>query len=140
MLLVKEYQYLVSNLQGNAEKFYSKAYGINSNSKVIGNLDHISPRLVLGELANNILSYIQMLNTTDTQECETDVISNEEKQGIQYVVGHIFHKFYKKFRSKKDCESVRIQELLSILKSAKVEEDDIQRLVNVKDMWYLESK
>ena len=58
MLLVKEYQYLVSNLQGNAEKFYSKAYGINSNSKVIGNLDHISPRLVLGELANNILSYI----------------------------------------------------------------------------------
>ena len=81
-----------------------------------------------------------MLSGTDIQECEIDVISDKEKQGLQYVVGHIFHKFYKKFRSKKDCESVRIQELLSILKSAKVEEDDIQRLVNVKDMWYLESK
>ena len=56
-----------------------------------------------------------------------------KKQGLQYVVGHIFHKFYKKFRSKKDWESVRIQELLSILKSAKIEEDDTQRLVNVKD-------
>ena len=42
-----------------------------------------------------------MLNATDTQKCEIDVISNEEKQGIQYVVGHIFHKCCKKFRSKK---------------------------------------
>ena len=81
-----------------------------------------------------------MLSGTDIQECEIDVISDKEKQGLQYVVGHIFHKFYKKFRSKKDWESVRIQELLSILKSAKIEEDDTQRLVNVKDRWSLESK
>ena len=133
MPLVKEYQRLVSNFQGNAETFYSKAYGINKNSKVIGNLDLISTRLMLGELANNILSYIQMLSGTDTLEREIDVISDKEKQGLQYVVGHIFHKFYKKFRSKKDWESVRIQELLSILKSAKIEEDDTKRLVNVKD-------
>ena len=133
MPLVKEYQCLVSNFQGNAEKFYSKAYGINSNSKVIGNLDLISTKLMLGELANNILSYMQMLNSSDTQEREINVISEKEKQGLQYVVGHIFHKFYKKFRSKKDWESVRIQELLSILKSAKIEEDDTRRLVNVKD-------
>ena len=101
MPLVKEYQRLVSNFQGNAETFYSKAYGINKNSKVIGNLDLISTRLMLGELANNILSYIQMLSGTDTLECEIDVICDKEKQGLQYVVGHIFHKFYKKFRSKK---------------------------------------
>ena len=67
---------------------------------------------MLGELANNILSYIQMLSGTGTLECEIDVISDKEKQGLQYVVRHIFHKFYKKFRSKKDWESVRIQELL----------------------------
>ena len=58
MPLVKEYQCLVSNFQGNAESFYSKAYGINSNSKVIGNLDLIGTRIMLGELANNILSYM----------------------------------------------------------------------------------
>ena len=52
---------------------------------------------------------------------------------MHYIVGHIFHKFFKKFRSKKDWESVRIQELLSVLKSAKIEEDDTQRYVNVKD-------
>ena len=88
---------------------------------------------MLGELTNNILSYIQMLSGTDTQECEIDAISDKEKQGLQYLVGHIFHKFYKRFRSKKDWETVRIQELLSILKSTKIEEDDTQRLVNVKD-------
>ena len=123
MPLIKVYQCLVSNFQRNAEKFYSKAYGINSNSKVIGNLDLISTRFMLGELANNILSYMQMVNSSNTQECEVDVISDKEKQGLQYVVGHIFHKFYKKFRSKKDWESVGIQELLSVLKSAKIEED-----------------
>ena len=128
MPLVKEYQRLVSNFQGNAETFYSKAYGINKNSKVIGNLDLISTRLMLGELANNILSYIQMLSGTDTLECEIDVISDKEKQGLQYVVGHIFHKFYKKFR-----RVIPIQELLSILKSAKIEENNTQRLVNMKD-------
>ena len=74
-----------------------------------------------------------MLKGTDTQACEIDVISDKEKQGLQYVVGHIFHKFYKKFRSKKDQKSVHVQELLSILKSAKIEEDNTQRLVNVKD-------
>ena len=74
-----------------------------------------------------------MVNSSNTQECEVDVISDKEKQGLQYIVGHIFHKFYKKFRSKKDQESVRIQELLSVLKSAKIEEDDTQRLINVKD-------
>ena len=51
-----------------------------------------------------------------------------KKQGLQYVVGHIFHKFYKKFR-----RVIPIQELLSILKSAKIEENNTQRLVNVKD-------
>ena len=88
-----------------------------------GNLDLISTRLMLGELANNILSYMQMVNSSNTQECEVDVISDKEKQGLQYVVGHIFHKFCKKFRSKKDWESAGIQELLSVLKSAKIEED-----------------
>ena len=74
-----------------------------------------------------------MLSGADTQECEIEVISDKEKEDLQYVVGHIFHIFYKKVQIKKDWETVRIQELLSVLKSAKIEEDDTQRLVNVKD-------
>ena len=73
-----------------------------------------------------------MLSGADTQECEIEVISDKEKEDLQYVVGHIFHIFYKKVQIKKDWETVHIQELLSVLKSAKIEEDDTQRLVNVK--------
>ena len=51
---------------------------------------------MLGELAKNILSYIQMLSGADTQECEIEAISDKEKEDLQYVVGHIFHIFYKK--------------------------------------------
>ena len=60
-----------------------------------GNLDLTSTRLMLGELANNILSYMQMVNSSNTQ---VHVIIDKEKQGLQYVFGHIFHKFYKRFR------------------------------------------
>ena len=77
MSLVKEYQCLVSNFQGNIENFYSKAYGINSNIKVIENLDLICTKIMLGEMANNIFSYMQMLNGSNTQECEIDVISDK---------------------------------------------------------------
>ena len=63
---------------------------------------------MLGELANNILSYMQMMNSSNNQECEIDVISDKEKQGLQYVVGHIFHKFYKKFRRLGECSHSRI--------------------------------
>ena len=34
-----------------------------------------------------------MLNRSDTQEREIDIISDGENEGLQYVVGHIFHKF-----------------------------------------------
>ena len=36
---------------------------------------------------------MQMLNRSDTQEREIDIISDEQNEDLQYVVGHIFHKF-----------------------------------------------
>ena len=58
-----------------------------------------------------------MLSGTDIQECEIDVISDKEKQGLQYVVGHIFHKFYKKFRSKKTRRVFTVKNYYPYLKS-----------------------
>ena len=45
----------------------------------------------------------------------------------------MFHKFYKKFRSNKNWQSSDIQEILAILKAGKVDDDDSQRLISVKD-------
>ena len=58
---------------------------------------------------------------------QTDSLPDQEKQGSQYIVGHMFHKFYKKCRSNKNWQSSDIQEILAILKAGKVEVDQCER-------------
>ena len=115
---------------------YSNIYGVNSNLNSFGNLDSIISQLLLGELANHILNF---LNKSDKmglpgENYQIDSLSDQEKQGLQYIVGHMFHKFCKKFRSNKNWQSSHIQGILAILKAGKVDDDDSQRLINVKDM------
>ena len=42
---------------------------------------------------------------------QIESLPDQEKQGLQYIVGHMFHKFYKKFRSNKNWQSSDIQEI-----------------------------
>ena len=67
------------------------------------------------------------------ENCQIDSLSDQEKQGLQYIVGHMFHKFYEKSMSNKNWQSSDIQEVLAILKARKVNDDNSQRLINVKD-------
>ena len=133
--LLQQYAEVIKTFQSNAESLYSKIYGINSNLNSFGNLKSINSQLLLGELANHILNF---LNKSDEmglsgENHQIDSFPNQEKQGLQYIVGHMFHKFYKKFRSNKNWQSSDIQEILAILKAGKVDDDDSQRLINVKD-------
>ena len=57
----------------------------------------------------------------------------QEKHGLQYIVGHTFHEFYQKSRSNKNWQSSDRQGILAILKAGKVDDDDSQRLINMKD-------
>ena len=115
---------------------------INSNLNSFGNLKSINSQLLLGELANHILNF---LNKSDEmglsgENNQIDSFPDQEKQGLQYIVGHLFHKFYKKFRSNKNWQSSDIQEILAILKAGKVDDDDSQRLINMKNrggLWKL---
>ena len=105
--LLEQYTEVVKTFQGNAESFYSKIYGINSNLNSL-NLKSINSQLLLGELANHILNF---LNKSDEmglsgENHQIDSLPHQEKQGLQYVVGHMFHKFYKKFASNKNWQSV----------------------------------
>ena len=38
-------------------------------------------------------------------------LPDQEKEGLEYIVGHMFHKFYKKFSSNKNWQSSDIQEI-----------------------------
>ena len=57
---------------------------------------------------------------------QIDSLPDQEKQGLQYIVGHMFHKFYKKFRSNKNWQSSHIQEVHQCFNNS-------QKLINVKD-------
>ena len=135
--LLEQHTEVIKTFQGNAESFYSKIYGMNSNLNLnsFGNLNSIISKLLLGELANHNLNF---LNKSDEmalsgENHQTDSLHDQEKQGLKYIVGHMFPKFYKKFRSSKNWQSSDIQEILAILKAGKVDDDDSQRLINVKD-------
>ena len=105
--LLEQYTEVLKSFHGNAESFYSKIYGVKSNLNSFGNLDSIISRLLLGELANHILNF---LNKSDEmglpgENDQIDSLPDQQKQGLQYIVGHMFHKFYKKFRSNKNWQS-----------------------------------
>ena len=75
--------------------FNSKIYGINSNLNSFGYSNIIISQLLLGELANHILNF---LNKSDEmglsgENHQFDSLPNQEKQGLQYIVEHMFHKF-----------------------------------------------
>ena len=132
---------VLKTFNGNAGSFYSKIYGMNSNLYSFGNLDSIIFQLLLGELANHILNFV---NKSDEMKLpgenyQIESLPDQEKQGLQYIVRHMFHKFYKNFRSNKKQQNSDIQEILAILKAGKVDDDDSQRLVNVKDGRIMES-
>ena len=134
--LLEQYTEVLKSFYGNAESFYSKIDGVKSNLNSFGNLDSIISRLLLGELANHILNF---LNKSDEmglpgENDQIDSLPDQQKQGLRYIVGHMFHKFYKKFRSNKNWQSSDTQEILAILKAGKVDDDDLQRLISVKDM------
>ena len=133
--LLEQYTEILKSIHGNAESFYQKIYGVNSNLSSFGNLDSIFFQLLLGELANHILNFLNKSDEIGLPEenYQTDSLPDQEKQGLQYIVGHMFHKFYKKFRSNKNWQSSDIQEILAILKAGKVDDDDSQRLISVKD-------
>ena len=80
--LFEQYTEVLKTFHGNAESFYSKIYGINRNLNSFGNLNSIISQLLLGELANHILNF---LNKSDEmglsgENCQIDSLPGQEKQ------------------------------------------------------------
>ena len=74
---------------------------------------------------------------------QIDSLPDQEKLGLQYIVRHMFHKYVtyvtyvshlSKFRINKNWQSSHIQKILAVLKAEKIDEDNSQRLINVKNV------
>ena len=74
-----------------------KIYGINSNLNIFGNLNNIFSQLLLRELVNHILNFVHKSDEIGLSGVNNQMESlpDQEKQGLQYIVGHVLHKSYK---------------------------------------------
>ena len=114
---------------------YSKIYGVNSNLNSFGNLDSIISQLLLGELANHILNFLNKSDEMGYLEkiIKLTVCLIKKNKDCNTLWGICFMNFIKKIQSNENWQSSDIQEILAILKAGKVDDDDLQRLINVKD-------
>ena len=54
-------------------------------------------------------------------------------KNFKYIVGHVVHKLYSKFKFSKNKDCVYSKQCLSILLCCKIDSDDTQALINTKD-------
>ena len=54
-------------------------------------------------------------------------------KNFKYIVGHVVHKLYSKFKFSKNKDCVYSKQCLSILLCCKIDSDDTPTLVNAKD-------
>ena len=96
------------------------------------------------ELTNQILLYICTEFDVQPSNKEMGVkeeLTKNEIYALQYLAGHIFHKFYEKFKQQLKNNEIYMQ-YSSILLAGKVHQDEEEILVNAKNrgsMWKVDS-
>ena len=69
-------------------------YGIKSNLNSFGNLNSIISQLLLGELANYILNFLNKLDEMGLSGENHQIGCFPDQEMWEEIVGHMFHKFY----------------------------------------------
>ena len=105
--------------------------------------DETVTNILMTEAANHILIHLSggsdiVSFQPPTSKKSEHVLADRDFKSLQYIAGYIVHKMYTKFKFSKNCKSDHSQQTLSILKACKVEHDDSQTLVNVKQYFVLE--
>ena len=124
--LLQKLKYIVEEVGGDAEKFYSGFYG-----QLLDNLlpskfeDETVTNILMTQPANHIL--IQLSGGSDIVSLQPPpspksehVLADRDFRSLQYIAGYIVHRMYTKFKFSKDYKSDHRQQTLSILKACKV--------------------
>ena len=86
----------------------------------------------MSELANEILVHLSGCKHLELEpkDCR---LPEKELKTLQYLAGFCIHKLYTKFRFSRNSASAFHNQYCLILHECKVENDDTQALVNVRD-------
>lgn len=129
-----------------AEKFYTTFYGLLAENLLPSKFEDATlSNILLTEVANHMLIHLSGVNK-DVVLGNIEVaspISEKELNSLQYLAGFIIHKLHSKFRFSKTSSSDYNKQCISILQACKVESDDSQTLVNIRDrggLWKVNKK
>ena len=139
--LLKE---VINGFNGDAEKFYSNFFSLLVTNVLPSKFDDASvTNTLMSELANIFLNHLSGVEIVSIAAKEpTKSLSEKEQKSLQYLSGFILHKLYSKFLYSKTGRST-YQQFISILQACKVEYDDSQTLINVRDrggLWRINGK
>ena len=122
------------SFKGDPEKFYSVFFGLMCTNLMPDHFEDMTiTNTLLREVSTEVLLHMSGGNKVDITPTNKP-IGEKELQSLQYLAGFVIHKLYTRYRkaaAKK--KNVSHFQYCSILKACKVECDENQTLVNVRD-------
>ena len=124
---------VIDSFHGDAEKFYSCFYALFVNNLLPTKFDdNTVTNTLMSELANEMLVHLSGCKHMEL-EAKDCSLPEKELKSLQYLAGFCIHKLYTKFRFSTNSASAFHNKYCLILHACKVEQDDTQALVNVRD-------
>ena len=123
--LFKDIQGFYTKLQkkGDAEEFYTAFYSkivLHSNDYFASLTSHASTFLATKVADGLLIHYRKSLNSDDTPSNPRQMnLSKQEKDGLGYLGGYVFHNLFKKFKNSKNYLTKESQDCMQILKAGK---------------------
>ena len=123
---------VIDNFNGDAEKFCSGFFSLLVVNVLPSKFDEpFVTNTLMSEVANLLLNHLSGVEDLDVSK-DPEPLSAKEEKSLQYLAGFILHKLYSKFlysgKGRSTC-----QQIISVLQGCKVESDDTQTLINVRD-------
>ena len=95
-----------------SKKFYSSFYALNLNENILNTkLGKQLGALLLNEVANFVLCHLSGsdLGIEKVVSDQLTILTDKEKNGLQYLAGYVFYKLHSKLRNSKNWESTQSQ-------------------------------
>lgn len=133
------FQPVISTYKGNAEKFYSDAFGLFQPGKqqVFKKLSFQLSALLCSEITNLCLVDLSCNNSSDFSNIiskeSTPILTEKDIHCIQYLAGYCYRTVFQRIRRKKQWQSEYSQQCLTVLKAAKLATPEGQPLIMSRD-------
>jgi len=139
----EKFKNVFESFNGSAEKFYSKMFkfSLPDTVQVFPRVPRLVSNLLVTEVTTACLHHLTKEKVPDESD-KSFQWDDKSRSIVEYLAGYCFRTMFTRLHRSKKRRDAKIQQLLAILKSAKLDDQHKQRLVNIKDrggLWALKS-